>query len=239
MLSWKKFCFTVVGLMSLALLAGCGLSKAPSERGPGYLAYPSEMVQADNDLAAARAAGKDRECPDEFNASKATIDNAYEVYMTCRTEDAIELAKKSIEMTKALCPQKYVAPPPPPPPPAAEPVVLKDINFDFDKATLTSTAERILRDNIRVMKANPGISVRIEGHTCAHGMDDYNMRLGDRRAGAVMEFLAKEGNIGESRMSTISYGETRLIMPETPTPHNKDSVEAKANRRVHFEVIGR
>jgi outer membrane protein OmpA-like peptidoglycan-associated protein len=237
MLSSKKFCLIVVCFLSLALLAGCGLSKRPSDR-TGYLAYPTEMVQADMDLQAARAAGKDRECPDEYNASKATLDKAYEVYMTCRTEDAIELAKKSIEMTKALCPAKYVAPtpPPPPPPPAAEPIMLKDINFDFDKATLTSKAVGILRENIRVLKANPGITIRIEGNTCAHGADDYNMRLGERRAGAVKEYLAKEG-ISESRMSTISYGETRLLMPEIPTPTNKESVEAKANRRVHFEVI--
>jgi outer membrane protein OmpA-like peptidoglycan-associated protein len=238
MLSCKKLCLFVSCLLALALLSGCaGMSKAPDDRRPGYLAYPTEMVQADMDLAAARAAGKDKECPDEFNAAKATIDKAYEVYMTCRTEDAIALANKAIEMIKALCPQKYVAPPPPPPP--AEPVVLKDINFDFDKATLTKQAVSILRENIATLKANRGIAVRIEGHTCAHGADDYNMRLGDRRAGAVKEFLAKEGKISESRMSTISYGETRLLMPETPTPKNKDSVEAKANRRVHFEAVSR
>jgi OOP family OmpA-OmpF porin len=62
------------------------------------------------------------------------------------------------------------------------------------------------------------------------------MALGERRANAVKEYLVKEG-IDASRLSTISYGETRLAKPETPTPKNKNSAEAIANRRVHFEVI--
>ncbi|MBI5101700.1 MAG: hypothetical protein HZB33_07710 [Nitrospirae bacterium] len=62
------------------------------------------------------------------------------------------------------------------------------------------------------------------------------MALGERRAGAVKEYFMSQG-IGADRLLTISYGETRLAMPEIPTAHNKESKEAKANRRVHFEVI--
>jgi outer membrane protein OmpA-like peptidoglycan-associated protein len=114
--------------------------------------------------------------------------------------------------------------------------MLEDVHFDFDKATLTAEAKEILARDIKTMKAEPGIKVQIEGHTCAHGNEDHNMALGERRANAVKEFLVNEG-ISADRLSTISYGETRLAMPETPTPKNKDSAEAKANRRVHFEVI--
>lgn len=129
--------------------------------------------------------------------------------------------------------------PPPPPPPVKETkvIVLEDIHFDFDKATLTEEAAGILRKNIQSMKENPGIKVRIEGHTCAHGQDDYNLRLSERRANAVKEYLMKEGGISSERLTTIAYGETRLDMPETPTPQNKNSAEAKTNRRVHFVVI--
>jgi outer membrane protein OmpA-like peptidoglycan-associated protein len=114
--------------------------------------------------------------------------------------------------------------------------VLEDVHFDFDKATLTKEGQEILARDVRTIKENPGIKVQIEGHTCAHGKEDYNMALGERRANAVKEYLVKEG-IDASRLSTISYGETRLAMPETPTPKNKNSSEAIANRRVHFEVI--
>lgn len=127
-------------------------------------------------------------------------------------------------------------PPPPPPPPAPVRVILEDIHFEFDKATLTDVAMDILDKNIAAIKENPGTAVQIEGHACAHGSEDYNMALSERRANAVKEYLIQHG-ISADHLTTISYGETRLAMPEIPTPDNKQSKEAKANRRVHFEVI--
>ncbi len=129
--------------------------------------------------------------------------------------------------------------PPPPPPPVKETkvIILEDVHFDFDKATLTEEAKAILKKNIVTLKGNPDVNVRIEGHTCAHGDEDYNMRLSERRANAVKEYLVNEGAIATDRMTTIAYGETRLARPEVPTSKNKNSTEAKANRRVHFEII--
>lgn len=126
----------------------------------------------------------------------------------------------------------------PAPAPAPVKIVLEDVHFDFDKATLTNEAKAILAKDINTLKTNPSIKVQVEGHTCAHGKDDYNMALGERRANAVKEFLVKEG-IAADRLTTISYGETRLAMPEIPTANNKNSKEAKENRRVHFEVISK
>ena len=246
----KRVLLIFVVLLSMILMVGCaGMKKATPERLPGYLYYPSALVDADEALNQARAAGKDKECPEEFNAAKAMVDKAYEIYMACRDKEAIAMANDAIGKIKALCPPKPVveakpepkpepAPVPPPPPPAAEPVkiVLEDIHFDFDKATLTEAAKEILARDIATLKENPGINVQIEGHTCAHGTEDYNMALGERRANAVKEYLSNNG-IAAERMTTISYGETRLAMPEIPTPKNKESKEAKTNRRVHFEVI--
>jgi len=86
------------------------------------------------------------------------------------------------------------------------------------------------------MKENPGVKVEIEGNTCAHGSEKYNMALSERRANAVKEYLEKEG-ISQDRLTTIAYGKTRLEMPEIPTPKNKESIEAKTNRRVHFGIV--
>jgi outer membrane protein OmpA-like peptidoglycan-associated protein len=252
----KRVLIIVIAVFSMSLMVGCsGMEKRPEYRS-GYLYYPAALVNADRALDEARAAGKDKECPAEFNALKEQVDKAYELYMACDTQGAIDMANDATAKIKALCPPKRVAevkpepkpepkpapaptpPPPPPTAPVAEPVkiILEDIHFDFDKATLTKEAKEILARDIKTLKENPGIRVQIEGHTCAHGPEDYNMKLGERRANGVKEYLSKQG-IAADRMTTISYGETRLAMPEIPTPKNKESKEAKANRRVHFEVI--
>ena len=115
-------------------------------------------------------------------------------------------------------------------------IVLEDVHFNFNEATLTPEATEILQKNIKTMKENPGVKVEIEGNTCAHGSEKYNMALSERRANAVKEYLEKEG-ISQDRLTTIAYGKTRLEMPEIPTPKNKESTEAKTNRRVHFVIV--
>jgi len=62
------------------------------------------------------------------------------------------------------------------------------------------------------------------------------MALSERRANAVKEYLLNHG-IAADRMTTISYGETRPLRIEKPTPKNKNSKCMKSNRRVHFDVI--
>jgi outer membrane protein OmpA-like peptidoglycan-associated protein len=252
----KKILIVVIALFSLSLMVGCsGMEKRPEYRS-GYLYYPTALVNADRALDEARAAGKDKECPEEFNALKDQVDKAYEVYMACRTQEAIDMANKAIAEIKALCPAKPVAemkpeptpvpapvpeatPPPPPPAPVVEPakIVLEDIHFDFDKATLTEAATGILDSDIKTLKESPGLKVQIEGNTCSHGAEDYNMTLGQRRAAAVKEYLENQG-IAADRLTTISYGKTRPLCVEEPTPQNKNSKCMKENRRVHFEVIG-
>lgn len=254
----KKVLIFVIAVLSMSLMVGCShMEKAPNDR-PGYLYYHKPLPEAARALDEARMAGKDKECPAEYNAAKDMVDKAYEIYMECHTQEAIDMAQEAIGKIKALCPAKAVAemkpapmpepvvpppapapePTPPPPVPVVEPmkIILEDIHFDFDKATLTKVATGILESNIKTLKENPDIEVQVEGHTCAHGSEDYNMALGERRANAVKEYLVKQG-IAAARLTTISYGKTRLAMPEIPTAHNKESKEAKANRRVHFEVI--
>ena len=96
-------------LLSMILMVGCaGMKRATPERSPGYLYYPSALVDADQALSEARAAGKDKECPAEFNAAKDMVDKAYEIYMSCRDKEAIAMADDAIGKIKALCPPKAV-----------------------------------------------------------------------------------------------------------------------------------
>lgn len=252
----RVFLFVIV-IFSMSLMVGCsGMEKRPANR-DGYLYYPTALVNADRALAEARAAGKDKECPTEFNAAKDMVDRAYELYMACDTQGAIDMANEATAKIKALCPAKRVAevkpepkpepvpapapePTPAPPAPVVEPVkiTLEDIHFDFDKATLTNEARGILDGDIKTLKENPGIKVQIEGHACQHGSERYNMGLTERRAAAVKEYLVKAG-IEEERLTTIAYGKSRPLCVEEPNPKNKNSDCMKSNRRVHFEEIVR
>lgn len=105
----------------IGLLAGCaqsGLEWGP--KGP-YLAYHKELPAAERAIEAARAAGKDRECPAEFAAAEKLKDDAYQTYWACRTSEAIGKANDAAAKANALCPKRVVAPVPAPPPPPAAP----------------------------------------------------------------------------------------------------------------------
>jgi outer membrane protein OmpA-like peptidoglycan-associated protein len=240
----KRLIMLVVTVFFISLLVGCaGMEKRPADRS-GYLYYPTELVQADQALSDARMAGKDRQCPAEFNAAKDMVDKAYEVYMSCRTEESIEMAKAATVKISALCPSRpaaYVKPEPRPEPRVVEKlvekgIVLEDVHFGFDKSSLTDEGQTILRRNIQILKQNPGMKVSIQGHTSAIGSLEYNQKLSERRAATVKAFLIKEGGIAPDRLTTIGYGETRLEMAE-PHPEVKESAAAKVNRSVIFVII--
>ena len=86
----------------------------------------------------------------------------------------------------ALCDEEEV-PPPPPPPPAPAPVakkkiVLRGVNFDFDKATLQPQGKPILDEAAKILKENPSINVEVRGFTDSIGSKEYNQQLGLQRA---------------------------------------------------------
>ena len=119
----KRALMFVIAVFSVSLMVGCsGMEKRPKDRS-GYLYYPTALVSADRDLDEARSAGKDKECPAEFNALKDRVDRAYEVYMACRTQEAIDMAQEAINKIKALCPARPRAEMKPEPK-AEEPVVV-------------------------------------------------------------------------------------------------------------------
>jgi OmpA-OmpF porin, OOP family len=112
--------FLSVGIVTLAIfLSGCALEWGPKR---GWLAYHKPLPSSERAIEAARAAGKDRECPTEFKAAEALVHKAYETYWACHTNEAIAMATEAIKKTNELCPPKpVVAPPPPPPAPAPVP----------------------------------------------------------------------------------------------------------------------
>jgi peptidoglycan-associated lipoprotein len=127
-------------------------------------------------------------------------------------------------------PVVVVAPPPPPGAPAAPIVMLKDINFDFDKYNIRSGDAEILRRNTEWFKANPGKSMRLEGGCDERGTVEYNLALGQRRADATRDFLVNLG-VNGTLLVTVSYSKERPLCQE----HNEECW-AK-NRRAHFVPV--
>jgi peptidoglycan-associated lipoprotein len=87
---------------------------------------------------------------------------------------------------------------------------LSDVYFDFDRDNIRDDMRAVLEGNAQWLRANPGVSVKIEGHCDERGTNEYNLALGERRAQAVKRFLTSAG-IAAGRISTISYGEERPV----------------------------
>ncbi len=83
----------------------------------------------------------------------------------------------------------------------------------------------------------PDLIVEISAHTDAKGNDDYNMKLSQKRAESVVEYLIRKG-IDKKRLQAKGYGETQPIAPNK-LPNGKDNPDGRAlNRRTEFKVIG-
>ncbi|MBB3182694.1 OOP family OmpA-OmpF porin [Halomonas fontilapidosi] len=108
-----------------------------------------------------------------------------------------------------------------------EDLVLRDVNFEFDSATLTMGAEQILDGVAQKLRANPNVRVRIEGHTDAVGSESYNQDLSQARADSVADYLAGQG-VDMERMRTIGYGESQ------PVATNDTDAGRAMNRRVEL-----
>jgi OOP family OmpA-OmpF porin len=118
--------FAVGLILLLGVFSGCaGREFAPKNQ---VWYYHNELPAADRAVEAARAAGKDKECPGDFAAAEKMKKDAYEAYWACRTDEGIAKAKEATARANALCPKKAEAPKPPPvmaapPPPPPAPTV--------------------------------------------------------------------------------------------------------------------
>ena len=135
-------------------------------------------------------------------------------------------------------------PPPPPPKPKvviAKPkrvevqdnriVINEKIQFDFNKATIKPESDSLMQEIINVIKENPHIKkLAIEGHTSSEGSDKYNLKLSDKRAKAVMDYLVKKGELAKEMFTAKGFGEGKPIAEES-TEEGKEK-----NRRVEFNI---
>lgn len=138
-----------------------------------------------------------------------------------------------------------------------KPVVIDNIFYDFDKASLRPESKKALDEMVQVMTDNPNITIEMASHTDRKGTDEYNINLSQRRAKSVTDYLVEHG-VKADRLQSMGYGESRpktitkklaRLYPqfkegqvlsadfiETLSPEDQE-VADQINRRTEFQVL--
>ncbi len=93
------------------------------------------------------------------------------------------------------------------------PVLVRNVFYEFDKATLTDASREALDRLTNLLKENPNITIELGAHCDYRGNDAYNERLSQRRAESVVKYLTEHGIMSE-RLTAKGYGEKQ---PKTVT----------------------
>ncbi len=111
-------------------------------------------------------------------------------------------------------------------------VVLRNIFFDTDKATLRKESYAELETLLKLLRDNASIRIEISGHTDNQGGAEYNLALSERRAKAVVDYLVANG-ISASRLESKGYGLTK------PIASNATAAGRQLNRRTEFKILSK
>ncbi|BCL59879.1 peptidoglycan-associated lipoprotein [Desulfomarina profundi] len=103
------------------------------------------------------------------------------------------------------------------------------VYFNFDSSEIKADQVPRIEVNAEFIKKTD-MNVRIEGNCDPRGTNEYNMALGERRALSAKKYLVNLG-VDESRLSTVSYGEERMLL------HGHDELSWSQNRRDDFVVV--
>jgi outer membrane protein OmpA-like peptidoglycan-associated protein len=110
-------------------------------------------------------------------------------------------------------------------------IVLRNIFYDFDKATLRPESVAELQRLLKILGENPRMRIRLLSHTDSKGSDDYNQKLSEARAKSVVSWLIEQG-VPMARLEFRGMGESM------PIDTNDTDEGRQNNRRTEFEIIG-
>ncbi len=111
-----------------------------------------------------------------------------------------------------------------------KPIRLNNIFFKSDKSELLPESKRELDRLVALLLQYPRMEIEIDGHTDSQNTEDYNRKLSEARARAVVDYLAKAG-IAASRLTSQGFGEAR------PVASNDTKEGRQLNRRVEFVIL--
>ena len=115
-------------------------------------------------------------------------------------------------------------------------IVIPNIYYDYDKATLRLESEAVLDSIIVFFKDNKDLTIEIGSHTDSRGSDSYNLKLSQARAQSVVDYLIGKG-IAQERLVAVGYGETKLVNKCSNGVECTEE-EHQKNRRTTFRIIG-
>lgn len=93
-------------------------------------------------------------------------------------------------------------------PSISRPVLIDNIFYEFDKATLTPESTTALDELTKLLELNPNVTIELSSHCDFRGSDKYNERLSQKRAETVVQYLIEHG-IEKERLTAVGYGEGR------------------------------
>src|SRR5690606_9666391 len=103
------------------------------------------------------------------------------------------------------------------------------VYFDFDQSAIKPSERIKLEAALQYLSENPADRILLEGHCDWRGTAEYNLGLGDRRAGAARQFLETAG-ASPSRIATSSKGDLEAV-------ENADAATMANDRRVDIVII--
>ena len=109
-------------------------------------------------------------------------------------------------------------------------MILEGVTFQFNSAELTPNSHAVLDDVAASLQKHPHLKVEIQGHTDSTGPADYNMKLSERRANSVRDYLVGHG-VPDSQLTAKGYGLTQ------PIDTNKTKEARAHNRRVVMYAV--
>lgn len=112
-------------------------------------------------------------------------------------------------------------------------IVLKEINFEYNKSNITQEGAFELDKLVQVMRNNDAIVIMVKAHTDNRGKDQYNLDLSDRRARSTVQYVISKG-IPASRISGKGYGESE---PKVDCREACTEQEHAQNRRSEFLIV--
>jgi OOP family OmpA-OmpF porin len=114
--------------------------------------------------------------------------------------------------------------------PIPQDVVLQGVNFETNSANLTADSKPVLDKVADGLKEHHRLTIEVQGHTDSTGSAAYNLKLSDRRANSVVDYLVSQG-VPRAQLSAKGYGQTQ------PIASNATAEGRAKNRRVVMHVI--